>query len=148
MLLALAIWRYIVGDSDTAAKLLLFAGLPPGIILFGMWAWWVIHRPRWYLRPQRVIEAAVLVGMILLLLPLLAYLPWMPSGGIAVDDIPFGLPLVMAAGAALAVLGMAGGFVLSAREAARRGDWARMAVIVALLGAMASGIVYALANRP
>lgn len=125
----------ISGDSLAALKLLLFVLLTPGLALFVGWTWWIVHRPKWYLRPERIEAAAFLGGCVMVIAPLLIYLPWAPAR-FGIDEMPLPLAVVMTAGVLLAWGGAFAALVTRTYQGWQARDVGVLIAGIAVLGFM------------
>ena len=112
---------FVAGDSLAAIKILLFVGLTPGVGLFFGWAWLMMRRPRWYRRPARIVRVAFLVGGLMVIVPLMLYMPWAPAR-FGINEMPLVFAIIMVAGIPIAIAGAFGGTVLRTTSAWREGD--------------------------
>lgn len=137
---------FVRGDSLAAVELLLFVGLAPGLALFAIGTWALVQRPTWYRSLEDVLGVAFLMGCLMVLVPILIYMPWAPAR-FAMDEMPFPLPWVVGAGAPLAVLGALGDLVLWTGEAWRKRAIGDLLAGVALIVISAVLVVAVIAQR-
>ena len=126
----------IAGNGLAALKILLFVILTPGIALFTVFGIATVREPGWSRRPADIATASFAFGCVLLLSPILAYMPWAPER-FPLDSMPLGLPVIATTGGILTFAGASLGVLLGLRGALLRRDWAQVVsliVIAALIG--------------
>ena len=128
------------GDSLAAIKLLLGICLLPGLTLFAVAGWQVVRSPGWHRHVSAVLTVMFLWGCVLILGPILLYLPWAPMR-FKLEEMPFPLPVLMWIGGPLATAGATLGMVWSAATDWRAGERARAVWTAVLLGLI--GVVLA-----
>jgi hypothetical protein len=129
VLLTTAGLLFVQGDSLAAIKVAALVFLVSSIAVLMVVLWRLVGTPRWYRSPNRIAGAMFLCGSVLVLLPILLYLPWAPNA-FALNTMPLGLPLLWRAGSVLAVSGAWFGLLLMARNAWRAGDLGQMLEVV------------------
>ena len=73
---ALAAVSFVGGDGLAALKWLVLAFFGPMVAYCAGFAVWFVRHPGWYRRPPDIAWVAGLSGVVLLFVPILAYLPW------------------------------------------------------------------------
>jgi uncharacterized membrane protein len=140
---ASAAYLFATGNSLTAIKVLLGVFLVPGIVACGVAAVLFTRRPNWYRRVTDVAAVASLSGLVLILAPVMAYMPWAPDR-FPLDQMPFGLPVLVWIGGPLLAVGMLLGTGALAVEDWREGDRGRALawlVMLALIGFLVARVV-------
>jgi hypothetical protein len=139
ILLATAGVLFLQGDSLAALRLALFLVLVPGMALFCLAAYRTIREPGCYRRPRDIARVMVILGPVLGLLPFILSLPWAPMA-FAVNEMPFGLPLLLWLGVAFVYVGGTTMIGMSAPERWRERDWGD---VISLAIVAAFGVVIA-----
>lgn len=137
--IGLAAVFFVAGDGLAALKMLVFAFFGPTVALCAALVVSVVRQPGWYRSPPDVAYAAGLSGVVLLFVPILAYLPWAPHR-FSLDSMPFGLPVLVNAGALLVSFGAISAIVLGLRSAIRRRDYGQL-VFIGLMAAVIGSIL-------
>lgn len=134
--LTLAAYWFVTGESLAALKLVLLMVLAPGIALLAVFAVRQVLRPGWYRVPEAVVTLMFCVGGVLLITPLLAYMPWAPSR-FPLDEMPFGLYHLVVAGGVLVGAGASFGLAVQLHDAWKKRDVGGLAaglVLLAVIG--------------
>lgn len=134
-LLAVGVAAYLFanGDSLAAIKILLATFFLPSLTLFAVAGWRIVRSPGWYRDPGAVLGLMFLWGCVLVLGPILLYMPWAPMA-FPVDEMPFPLPVIVWIGVPVVTVGAAFGMVWAAVVDWREGDRARAVWTAVLLG--------------
>lgn len=91
--LAFAAYLFATGASLAALKVLLVLFFVPSLTVFVVAGAHTVAQPTWYRRVGDVAGLMFLWGCVLVLLPILLYLPWSPAR-FALGEMPFPLPLI------------------------------------------------------
>lgn len=137
----LAAYLFVSGDSLAAIKILLATFFLPSLALFVVAGWRVVRLPGWYRDVGAVLGLMFLWGCVLVLGPILLYLPWAPMA-FPLEEMPFPLPVIVWIGVPLVTVGATFGMVWAAVLDWRHGDRARAVWTAVLLGLI--GLVLAL----
>jgi len=122
--LAAAAYLFASGDSLAAVKLLLFVFLVPCLAFMGGATVIAMRRPGWYRQPSAVFFLAAVLGGELILMPIMIYMPWAPAR-FPLDEMPFGLPILVWVGIPLFVGGLILGEGVTVMTDWRQGDRGR-----------------------